>query len=162
MVLGQGALVMVNDELIKQLKFEEGLRLHAYFCTAGKKTIGYGHNLEARPTLEGNKIPDTISENIADVLLHLDVTDTIDLLKRAWLEFDTLRGARQDACVNIAYQLGVAKFMGFQKMRAHLIKSEWQGAYDEALNSYWAKQTPDRAKRVAGQFVSGEYYKVKI
>lgn len=160
--MGQRALVVVREELIKQLKFEEGLRLHAYFCTAGKKTIGYGHNLEARPTLEGNKIPDTITEDIADVLLHHDIADTMVLLKRAWLEFDTLRGARQDACINMAFQLGIAKFMGFQKMRAHLIKGEWQGAYDEALNSYWSKQTPARAKRVAGQFVSGEYYMVKI
>ena len=153
---------MVSEELIKQIKFEEGLRLHAYLCPAGKKTIGYGHNLEARPKLEGNAIPDTITEEIADVLLHHDIADTIDLLDRVWLGFVMVHGARQDACINMAFQLGIAKFMGFQKMRAHLIKSEWQGAYDEALDSYWSKQTPDRAKRVAGQFVSGEYYKVKI
>jgi hypothetical protein len=30
----------------------------------------------------------------------------------------------------------------------------------EALNSNWAKQTPNRAKRVAGQIRTGEYYPV--
>lgn len=146
------------DILTEQLKFEEGLRLTAYPCPTGHKTIGYGHNLEARPFFEGNRIPDRITKQVAEVLLHHDIEDTIELLDKAWHGFLLLPGARGDACVNMSFQMGVDKFMGFQKMRDALLRCDWQRAYIEAMNSTWARQTPERAERVANQFRTGEYY----
>jgi len=151
---------MVDPMLFEQLKFEEGLRLRAYLCPARKKTIGYGHNLDAKPLYEGNKIPDEITKDIAEVLLHDDVERTMDMLDAIWPGFISLHGARRDACINMAFQLGVARFMGFRKMCDALDKSDWERAHFEALNSYWARQTPERAARVSSQFITGEHYAV--
>jgi lysozyme len=151
---------MVDEPLLSQIKFEEGLRLEAYHCTAGKKTIGYGHNLDAKPLLEGNRIPDVITKEIAEVLLHNDVERTMDMLDAVWPGYIALRGARRDACINMAFQLGVARFMQFSKMREAIEKLDWRKAHFEALNSYWARQTPERAARVASQFITGEHYAV--
>ena len=146
------------DILTEQLKFEEGLRLTAYLCPTGHKTIGYGHNLEARPFFEGNRIPDQITKEVAEVLLHHDIEDTSELLDKAWHGFLLLHGARSDAVINMAYQMGVDKFMGFKRMRDALIRCDWQTAYNEAMASAWARQTPGRAERVATQFRTGEHY----
>jgi lysozyme len=148
------------DILTEQLKFEEGLRLTAYLCPTGHKTIGYGHNLDAKPYIEGNKIPDTVTQDVAEVLLVHDIDDTIELLTKTWHGFLLLQGARRDACINMAFQLGVARFMDFKKMREALLRCEWAKAQAEALNSTWAKQTPGRAQRVAKQLLTGEYYAV--
>ena len=147
-------------ELLKQLKYEEGLRLEAYLCPAEKLTIGYGHNLDAMPMFEGRKIPHVIDELFAELLLEWDVDRTVEKLKREWHGFDLLTGARRDAIINMAFQLGVGGLLKFKKMLDALNKCEWQRAANEALNSTWAEQTPGRAKRVAGQIRTGEYYRV--
>lgn len=148
------------DVLIEQLKFEEGLRLKVYLCPAGKRTIGFGHNMDANPYIEGSRIPNEITRDVAEVLLHRDVDRTAEQLAAAWSGFGLLDGARRDACVNMAFQLGVARFMDFKKLRGALLKCDWVEAYKQAKASQWAKQTPDRAERVASQILSGQYYAV--
>lgn len=144
-----------------QLKYEEGLRLKKYRCTAGRWTIGYGHNLDANPlTDDGERIPDTISAAFAEELLRADVAEAIAALEAAWprvIEFDP---ARRDAFVNMAFQLGVGGLMQFKAMRAAAIARDWETAARQAIKSRWAKQTPERARRVAEQIRSGKYYKI--
>ena len=67
---------MISDELLAQVKIEEGLRLKTYLCPAGRRTIGYGRNLDAMPYFEGNKIPDEITEDQAEAILHRDLNYT--------------------------------------------------------------------------------------
>lgn len=149
---------MISDELIEQVKKEEGLSLKAYICPAGKKTIGYGRNLEASPFFEGNRIPDEITQDQAEAILHFDLNHAAQVLGAAWHGYGLLEGARRDACIQMVYQLGLNGFLGFRRMREALIRCDWQRAYAEALDSKWAKQTPSRARRVATQILTGEYY----
>ena len=150
----------MESPLIDQLKFEEGFRVSVYLCSRGVRTIGYGHSLEARPWFKGAEIPSTITRETAEELLESDVIKTRRDLVRAWPQITLLSPARIDACVNMAFQLGVEGLMQFKKMRYELISGHWKNAQKEALNSDWAKQTPNRAKRVAGQLLSGEYYEI--
>ena len=146
--------------LKKQLEFEEGRRLKAYICPAGYKTIGVGHNLEANPRLLDNYIPDEIDDEFCDRLLDSDINLITTGLNNRWFGFKKiLTGARRDAVINMAFQLGVSGFLGFKKMIKALDERNWNKAYEEALNSDWAKQTPERAKRVTSQLRSGQYYK---
>lgn len=150
----------MRSKIKDQIKFEEGLKLSVYLCPAGKRTIGYGHNLDASPTLEGNKIPDEITEEIADVLLDNDIRETIRLLSSSWKGFELLSGARRDALINMCFQLGIGKLSGFQRMHAALMKCDWSTTYNEAMASTWAKQCHLRANRVATQFLTGKHYEV--
>jgi len=150
---------MISEELLNQTKFEEGLRLTAYICPAGKKTIGYGHNLEANPYFEGNRIPDKITKEQAEVILHHDLNNVATRLA-AWHGFELLQGARKDAVIQMAFQLGFDGFMGFKNMRKALLRCEWAAAKSHALDSKWARQTPKRATRVAHQLLTGQHYRV--
>jgi lysozyme len=146
------------DTVIKQIAFEEGLRLKAYLCPAKKKTIGYGHNLDANPRLNGVLIPESITKYQAETILYCDVRDVYDALSKKWLPFHGLSQVRQDACINMAYQLGVNGFLGFKEMCRALSDVHYYTAHNEAMHSSWAKQTPVRAKRVADQFISDKHY----
>lgn len=149
----------ISSQLLAQIKFEEGGRSTAYICPAGKKTIGYGHNLDANPYFEGNLIPDVIDEGFAEILLEHDLQRTVRGLEDAWHGYELLPPPRQDAVINMAFQLGVNGFMKFKKTRDYLIRCDWIKAADEAMNSDWARHdSPSRAKRVARQIATGTYY----
>ena len=144
--------------LIDQLKSEEGLRLKVYRCTAGHNTIGYGHNIDAKPTYNNKPIPKVITESFAIELLKNDIAETTNLLEKKWKGFEQLDNVRRDALINITFQLGINGVMKFENMHNALISKDWQTAYNQAIDSGWGKQTPGRARRVAGQFLTGEYY----
>jgi lysozyme len=81
-------------------------------------------------------------------------------LNQAWPGLSLLQCARHDACINMAFQLGINGFLQFRMMRQALNRCNWLEARNEALDSLWARQTPNRARRVAEQILTGEYYEI--
>jgi lysozyme len=79
-----------------------------------------------------------------------------ELLERApWIV--NLDEARLGALMNMAYNLGIPRLMGFQKMLAALAEGKWAEAGEHARNSIWSTQVKGRANRVIKQFVTGEW-----
>lgn len=151
----------MNMILQEQIKFEEGFRSRMYRCTKGKRTIGYGHNLDANPMFNGKRIPHLISEAFAYELLVHDIEKTERELTLAWPYFENLKGARRDAIINMAFQMGVRGVLAFRRMIAAIEAKKWKEAEKEALDSKWAKMdTPNRAKRVATQLRSNKHYSI--
>ena len=146
------------SELKRQLELEEGRRLKAYTCTQGHKSIGIGHNLDVKPTFNGQRIPDIISEQMCDLIFDRDVNDMITQLNVNWPYNTKLDPARRDAVLNMCFQLGVIGVMKFKLMLNALERSDWVAAKAHALDSTWAIQTHARAKRVAEQLLTGVYY----
>jgi lysozyme len=130
------------DQLIEDLKSDEGFRPEPYQDSLSFWTIGYGSIIDAR---KKHLIP----EHVAEAWLEHDV-----LVRMAELEsrFPWLSHAHPDvrrALGNMAYQLGVKGLANFAKMLAALEKGDRVAAAAAALDSTWAKQTPARAERVA-------------
>lgn len=150
------------ETLIKQLTFEEGNRLVAYNDTKGIKTIGVGHNLNARPFFQNKKISNTITDELCTALLLDDIATAASDIRKSWVGFRELCPARQEAIINMVFQLGLTTFMKFRTMIYALDQKKWQLAHDSALNSLWAKECPNRAARVCSQLLTGEYYKVPL
>ena len=129
------------DELIEDLKNDEGFEPSAYKDTLGYLTIGYGFLIDDR---KGGKIPTHIAE---DWLRYAAVIRWNRLLcAKPWLE--DAPEAVQRALGNMTYQLGVDGVLGFRKMLRALEQHNWKLAKEEGLDSEWAKQTLSRAKRV--------------
>ena len=137
----------ITDMLIQ----DEGLKLKPYYCTENKLTIGAGRNLEANG----------ISESEARFMLMNDIQRCERGLMSS-ATFNALDDVRQMAIINMAFQLGVNGCFSFRKMWAALDRKEWQAAHDEALNSLWAQQTPNRAKRIARVLLTGELDAYKV
>ena len=118
---------------------DEGLRLKPYKCTGDKLTIGVGRNLEAKG----------ISEAEALFLLDNDIKDAKDAARRLIRTFDLLSDERKIVLVSMVFQMGE---MGVSKFR-NMIKAIEMQSFDiaaaEMLQSRWAVQTPERAKRLS-------------
>jgi lysozyme len=138
----------MKTELIRQLKGDEGVVSHAYPDHLGYLTIGVGRLIDKRKG--GGLRPDEIS-----YLLNNDVDDRINELNKRLPWFQNLDDARKGVLLNMSFQLGVDGLLGF----ANTLKLVEQGKYENAahamLQSKWAQQTPERAKRMADQMRSG-------
>lgn len=125
-------------EIYALLKENEGLRLKMYDDTKGIATIGYGHNLEARP----------ITEPVAELMLQEDVQITITKLRRLHA-YTKCNVARKSVLIDMAYTLGFGGLLEFHQFLRAVEGEDYQRAYDEILSSKWAKEARIRAKRDA-------------
>ena len=137
-------------DLIEQIKSDEGFRQFVYQCPSSRWTIGYGRNVDER----GGK---GLSEGEAGALLRNDVAAcTNDLFKlfgaRTWGDMGVVR---QNALVNMRFQLGGGGFRKFERMIVAVRSGKWIVAAMEATNSIWTSQTPNRAHRIADELRDG-------
>jgi lysozyme len=136
---------MTLDGLVK-LKEHEGLRLKPYTDTVGKLTVGWGRNL----TDVG------ISEREAGLMLTNDIERATAQCRQSFDWFDSLDVTRQDAIVNLAFNLGIDGLKGFHDMLAAVEKQDWKLAANELLDSQWAKQVQkSRVDDLAGAIEFG-------
>src|SRR5690625_4948911 len=136
--------------LKKQLLRDEGVVKHVYLDHLGYQTIGAGFLVDKR---RGGGMPDAV----IDFWLDYGVKQRRNALKAILPFFNALDEVRQDARVNMAYQLGVNGLLGFNRTLNYLQRGDYELAAKEALNSSWAKQTPARAARIAKQIKTGVY-----
>lgn len=138
----------MSDEytlLIDDLIRDEGMKLKPYKCTANKMTIGVGRNLDEMG----------ISREEAIVMLKNDIRRVdIELGDRLPFYFDMTQ-RRRDILVNMCFNLGITRFMGFKKMLEAIEAGDYQKAAIEMLDSRWSMQVGDRAGRLASKMRSG-------
>lgn len=141
---------MINNRLIKQIKKHEGLRLKPYLDTATppRTTIGYGRNLDDQG----------ITEEEAELLLQNDLARVSQEL--AALPAYQLLGydvPRQMVLVDMCFNLGLTRLLGFKKFLAALERGDFQTAADEMVDSEWYRQVGNRAKFLVSVMRSGEW-----
>jgi len=157
---------LAMDKLMRQLVRHEGLRLKPYRCTAGKLTIGIGHNIDDNGLpdwLQGRNLYDAgITTLEAYRLLHADVAIVISkLTTKIPTVFLGLSPARKAVLVNMAFNMGVGNaqhgLLSFRNTLKHIEKSEFDAAADCMLVSKWAKQVGKRALELSRQMRFGEW-----
>lgn len=121
------------------LKHDEGYRRFPYKDTEGVLTVGYGLNLES----EG------MDEPTAAFNLSRQITNREALISNSQPLFLTLSPVRQAAIIGMTYQLGIKGTLAFKTMWSCIEFEDFIGAADAMIDSKWAKQTPDRAYRMA-------------
>lgn len=141
----------MKQELTKQLRIDEGVKPQAYQDHLGYWTVGVGRLIDARKPGSGLR-PSEI-----DMLLQNDIDDRIEALTRRLPWFQNLDDARKGVLLNMAFQMGVEKFMGFKNTLALVERGDYMGAARNMLLSKWADQTPERANRMAEQMRTGRW-----
>ena len=137
---------MDYDKVEKQLIRDEGVRLKPYRDTVGKLTIGIGRNLD----------DNGIRENEALFMLRQDVLQAVSEVQTLPC-FKKINEARQGVMVNLCFNMGISRLLGFKKMLAALDDLDYVTAAAEMMDSKWAKQVGVRAVRLSEQLKSGEW-----
>lgn len=133
------------DKLANELKRDEGFKGKAYQCTAGRLTVGYGHNIQDNP----------IPEHIASKLLDHDIGVAIrgcELLD--W--FYNLSPVRKRVIINMMFNIGKGRLLGFKKMIAAIKASDWDEAANQMQDSNWYNQVGFRAVRLVSMMRTDE------
>ena len=128
-----------------ELRRDEGVRLKPYRDAVGKLTIGVGRNLD--------DVGITAAE--AELLLDADVGRAAADLDRTLPWWRRLTEARQRALLNMAFNLGLPRLLGFEGMLAALAAGDPVRAAAEALDRRWARQVGERAQRIARMIREG-------
>ena len=136
---------MNRVQLIEELKRDEGVVLTLYKCSAGKNTIGVGRNVDDRG----------ITEDESDYLLGNDIDLCVDELEDNFTWYKNLSDARQRVLVNMCFNLGLTRLLGFKKFLAALEAEDWDRAAEEMLDSKWAVQVGPRSTRLRDLLLEG-------
>lgn len=138
------------------LLFEEGYYTYIYKSfEGGTPTAGIGHKLLNSEVVEwplGTTVPVDQVE-----LWYAEDVESAHLSARKWLgdsTFQRLTTLRQALAVCMAFQMG--SLTAWSATAQHIYAGEWQDVKEHILGSLWARQTPNRARRMAEMWVSGE------
>ncbi|ELC0802408.1 TPA: glycoside hydrolase family protein [Klebsiella pneumoniae] len=155
--------------LYEMLRFDEGEKLKLYKDTEGYWTIGIGHLVTKNPSKEQaiacldkelNRVTSgVISKSESEQLFNLDISRALRDIERSELSsiYIQTNGPRRAALVNLTFQLGLAGVLKFRKMIQYLKVGNYEAAADEGLDSKWARQTPNRARRVSEVIRTGTF-----
>jgi len=128
------------DVITEQLVRHEGERLSLYVCTAGKISIGIGHNL----TDKG------ISQEMSRFIFKIDLEECIlDLSKEIFPGyFHGFPDDIQHVLLDMRFQMGHTGFRRFKKMIVAFKRLNFEEAAKQMRDSRWHKQVPTRANEL--------------
>ena len=125
----------LKESIIKN----EGYVGIVYKDSLGIDTIGYGFAIK---DLE-------LDRDICDLILDRKLKELEDRVKNKFGWYPFMPKAIQDVVMEMCYQLGVTGFSKFVKTITYLKDKDFKNASIEMLDSKWAKQTPNRAKKMS-------------
>ena len=127
------------SKLIEAVKLSEGFRDRVYKDTLGIDTIGYGFAIKDL----------VLDEDISEMILERKLEALIERVNKRFDFVECLPDEAQEVIYEMCYQLGVTGVSKFKKTLLHLENEEFNMASKEMLDSKWARQTPNRAKRLS-------------
>ena len=140
----------MRNNLIEMLKLHEGVETYAYKCSENKTTIGVGRNVDKAGRLG-------LSDDEVDYLLQNDIDRVILELDSEYDWFSDLDDVRQDAMIDISFNLGQTRLRAFKNALSAMSEGDWDEAADQFMDSRWSEQVGIRAKNLTEMIRTGEY-----
>lgn len=159
----------VKMQLEARLKKVEGFASMLY-NDRGSYTYGYGHNVSALPLDKDLRakvgIPEPtgvasiyalITQEAATKLLKHDIEYFYKRSKALVPHFQKLSANRQEAVVEMMFNLGETKFMKFEDFIEDMRMKEYKGASEKMLDSKWHRegQVGDRSRYLSEKLRKG-------
>ena len=136
---------MVFEEVKKKITAHEGLVLKPYKDSVGKLTIGVGRNLD----------DNGIRPDEADLMLTNDIKSAELDIENNFNFYKDLSHIRQFVLIDMVFNLGISRLLGFKKMISALNLGDYRTAANEMLDSKWATQVGKRATDLAKMMIDG-------
>lgn len=136
---------MLSDSFIEEVKFHEGYRDRVYLDTVGKRTIGYGWNIDDTP----------ICREAAEIQLKYKLAECEKELTKALDFYPNLTQARKEVLINMCFNLGLQGLLGFKNTLRLMGQSRHEEAAAQMLKSKWAEQVGQRARFLAAKYARG-------
>lgn len=139
---------MTLDEIKLMIKRHEGGPCDVYLDSVGVPTLGWGHAL-----YPGSFVPAEVSEFFFKHDFETAIDDAGFIIGRYDLKLDSVRVG---VLIDMAFQLGRSRLLGFRKMIAALMIPDYDEAANQMLDSKAARQCPSRYKELARLMKDGQ------
>ncbi len=156
-----------EDEWVRRVAQGEGFTATKKRDPSGRGyCVGYGHNLDTSgrgpqwvKSMTGKDINkgDKLTTADADKICRADLKTTYDALDERFPWWKELDPASQYVMVDMCYTMGADNLAQFKKMLGALREGDYETASKEMLNSKYAKQTGQRARKNAELMRTGEW-----
>ena len=156
-----------DKRLLSSIEVHEGYRLTAYRDTKGIWTIGFGHNLDAKGGLDGEKRKEgwkgyTITPDQAITLLAADLDEVMAVVTdtEEWPYMNTK--ARQNALIELIFNMGLGNdthgYLSFKHTRVSMREQDWGQVRLGLMSSKWYNDVgAGRGKFICDLFYTGWY-----
>ncbi len=140
----------MNLELTKKF---EGFVPTIYKDTKGKRTIGYGFNLDDSTVAKNipwevksglRPMAQSEADKVFNILYSRAQNDAVKFVGKD--NFTKLSPAVQDTITDMSYNMGYNKLSGFQNFKKALIAGDMNKAAYELKDSNWYNQVGNRSK----------------
>jgi lysozyme len=131
----------------RQALLHEGFNGRNYLDSRGYWTIGYGHNLTAKP-LSQAACQFILSEDL-DAAVH----DLFFMLPWA-IQLDPIR---QAVLIELCFAMGIHDLLQFKLMLQAIRSHLWDEAAHQLMDSVWATEVGHRAQELAFALMNGEW-----
>ena len=140
---------MELEILKKELIEDEGVKYEVYLDHLGYKTFGIGHLCKATDPENDFDVGQEVSKERVDECFSKDIDKVIEDCIVLYDDFYTLPDEAQLIIANMMFNLGRPRLSNFVRMRKAVNEHNWQEAKIQMLDSKWARQVPNRAKRLS-------------
>ncbi len=144
--------------LVDLIKQDEGLRLNVYDDATGQPIVK-GYKCVGNPTIGYGRLLTSgrgISLTEAGALLFRDIDETVDACSDSFPWFDDLDETRAAVIASMVFNMGLPRFMGFKKLQAAAMRSDWSLAAKEIMDSKAARDLPKRYNKLAKMIQQGD------
>lgn len=152
-----------SAQIYKEIAADEGKILHCYECSEGHKTVGIGHkvlpndpefNLPTHGAYDDVPEKDRITEDRCYELFQYDIQLAIAGCKGLYSNWGEIPQEICHILVNMCFQLGQTGLSRFKNMNRGVSQEAWNVVATEMMDSRWAQQTPERAKRLRNRVLA--------
>ena len=138
-----------RKRLREEIIADEGQVLEVYLDHLGYPTVGVGHLIlesdEEYGLGEGTPITQTRSDELLFQDLNIVLKECEDRFHNNWRDYPE---EVKLIIANMAFNLGLTRLVKFKKMFAALNEGDYKQASVEGMDSKWAKQVYNRARRL--------------
>ena len=138
-----------RQRLTKEIASDEGCVLSIYEDHLGYKTVGIGHLIIPSDPEWGRKVGTPVTQTRCDELFFYDINIVLkeceERFHNNWIDWPE---EVKLIIANMAFNLGGPRLSKFKKMLAAINKEDYKLASKEGLDSKWAKQVYNRARRL--------------
>jgi GH24 family phage-related lysozyme (muramidase) len=147
------------DKLQAEITADEGRVDKIYLCSEGHPTFGIGHLIvqsdpEYKSLCLDSFVGIKVSETRVREAFEADISVVLKDCEILYPDFYELQEEAQHIIANMCFQLGRPRLSKFKMMKAAVDARDFKEAAKQMLDSRWAKQTPNRAERLANRMLN--------
>ena len=148
----------MSEYALKIIATEEGFESRPYLCSEGYPTVGYGQKI-GKKGADLKMFDFEMPEVVASVWMQQTIDSMLDKMGSdddIAAALESCNEVRESVLISMAYQMGVTGLSKFKNMLTAVELGDFDEAANQALDSRWARQTPERATRHAEMLRVGE------